>query len=53
MYLFVKAFQFVEAPLIEKHEHAGAERLMQPGQVLKEIVAQINTFCPASCPRGK
>jgi hypothetical protein len=44
VYLFVKTLQFVKAPFIEKHEHAGAEWLMQAGQVLKEIVAEINPF---------
>jgi len=44
VYLLVKTFQFVKSPLIEKHEHPGAERLMQAGQVLEKIVAEINAF---------
>src|SRR5579863_7518251 len=44
VHFLVKAIEFIKTPLIEKHEHARAERLMQPGQMLEEVVAEINSF---------
>jgi len=42
--LFVKAGKLIEAPLVEKHEHSGAEGLMQTGKVLKQVVAEVDGF---------
>ena len=44
MHLLVKTIEFIKTSLIEKHEHARAERLVQPGQMLEEVIAEINSF---------
>jgi len=44
VHLLVKTIEFIKTSLIEKHEHARAERLVQPGQMLEEVVAEINSF---------
>jgi len=44
MNLFVKTGKLVEAPLVEEHEHSSAERLMQTGKVLKQVVAEVDGF---------
>jgi hypothetical protein len=39
--LLVKSSELVKAPLFEKHEHSGAEGMVQAGKILKQIIAGV------------